>query len=76
MSGFSGSLPEGQRPGYLAACQEAGRRLRAARAARPREPAAVAEAAWYPGHPLGSREAVAAEYGRLLARAAGETEAA
>ena len=79
MSAYSDSLPPGQRAAYFAACKEAGRMLAIAYKAqaelyRREGSRAVAEAAWYPGHPLGTVEAIEARFLRLLEEARREQE--
>jgi hypothetical protein len=71
VSQYRDSLPEAQR-GAFDACISAAAQICADACARQahlgttRGTRAVAEAAWYPGHPLGSVEAIQARYEELL----------
>jgi hypothetical protein len=81
MSASPGSLPPGRRPACLAALREAAARYAAAAAeleetARSGGSIAVGRAAWYPGHRLGSPEAIAEYDAGLRARMTAQREAA
>lgn len=74
MSKFRDSLPPEQVPAYDACVRNAGRSLAEGTRAMHELAAeqgslAVGKAAWYPGHPLGSPEAIAAAYEERIARA-------
>jgi hypothetical protein len=71
MSAYRDTLPDEEtRARYDDACAKAGQVLAQARydrdlLAATRGTRAVAGAAWYPGHPLGSAEAIQARYEQL-----------
>jgi cation transport regulator ChaB len=67
MSTYRDTLPAGQRAAYEQAVREAGQALRDAcgrrdQLAAERGATAVAQAAWHPGHRLGSVEAIERYY--------------
>jgi cation transport regulator ChaB len=73
MSTYRDTLPAGQRATYDAAVREAGQALRDACGQRDqlgaeRGATAVAQAAWHPGHRLGSVEAIEQYYRGLQRR--------